>query len=203
MWVNRLFKRPGRSGNPRRAQELKFVSTLGLEIHHNLPIHPAAPFRMKNTPLPNPPRVLSSRTGFHFIALALAAGIGASPAMADINTINQTVWKLQYGVSDAQMADANWLLADDDGDTLKNGAEIAAGTNPFLAASAVKITTITSTATTVSLEGQAIRRARFAEHVGLGDAGRPCAMECDIDIEQDAQRSQGRQPVLPCAGAGS
>ena len=107
---------------------------------------------MKNTPPFQLLCALYSRTGFQLIALAFAAGIGASSAMADINTINESVWKLQYGVTDAQMANANWLLnGDDDGDGVKNGAEIAAGTNPFLSASVVKITSITATATTVTL----------------------------------------------------
>jgi len=36
-----------------------------------------------------------------------------------------------YGVTDAQLNDPVWLAADDDHDGLSNGAELAAGTNPF------------------------------------------------------------------------
>jgi uncharacterized protein (DUF1800 family) len=65
------------------------------------------------------------------------------------NAVSQTVWKLLYGVTDAQMASPTWLAADDDGDGVSNGAEIAAGTNPFSAGSAIKINSITADATNV------------------------------------------------------
>lgn len=69
--------------------------------------------------------------------------------MAVDSTVNRTVWKMLYGVSDAQVNDASWLARDDDGDGISNGAEIAAGTNPFNAGSAIKITSISSDATNV------------------------------------------------------
>ena len=54
-----------------------------------------------------------------------------------------------YGVSDAQMSDPNWLTQDDDRDGLTNGAEFAAGTNPFSAMSTAAITKITADASNV------------------------------------------------------
>ena len=73
------------------------------------------------------------------------------PAYAnDPALINQTVWKMLYGVTDAQFNSPTWLTSDDDGDGIRNCDELIAGTNPFSAGSAIKITAITSTDTTAS-----------------------------------------------------
>lgn len=79
-----------------------------------------------------------------FSALLCLAGLFATSASATIDdTLTRGIWKLKFGVTDAQMADSNWLNGDADGDGVKNGNEIAAGTNPFSAGSAVKISSIT------------------------------------------------------------
>ncbi len=65
----------------------------------------------------------------------------AAPCRAEIDaSVNQTVWKMLYGVSDAQFNDPAWLASDDDGDGLSNAAELAAGTNPFDARSGLAVT---------------------------------------------------------------
>ena len=78
-----------------------------------------------------------------------------------MTAITKGVWKMQYGVSDAQITDAGWLAADDDGDGVKNGDEIASGTNPFVGGSVVKITNITADATTVSITFPAVKGKQY------------------------------------------
>ena len=70
-------------------------------------------------------------------------------ARADMASVNMSVWKMKYGVTDAQASNPAWLAADDDGDGIKNGDELAAGTNPFSAGSVIKIASITSDTTNV------------------------------------------------------
>ena len=65
--------------------------------------------------------------------------------------INQTVWQMLYNVTDAQINDPAWLARDDDGDGLSNGAELAAGTNPFSATSNLSVTSTTLTGGNASL----------------------------------------------------
>ncbi|MEO6742189.1 MAG: DUF1800 family protein [Chthoniobacteraceae bacterium] len=102
---------------------------------------------------------MSTPNSFQFrrtvAAFAMLAGIllgFSSPASVamDANATKQ-IWKLKYGVTDAQLASQTWLDADDDGDGIKNKDEIAAGTNPFNAGSSVKITSIVPGGTTVDL----------------------------------------------------
>ncbi len=86
--------------------------------------------------------------GIKVHASALAALLFASivtPAIAIDDAITQSIWKLVYNVTDAQIGDSGWLAADDDRDGVTNGAEIAAGTNPFLAGSTVRVTEMTVT----------------------------------------------------------
>ncbi len=84
-------------------------------------------------------------------AILLALCLVAT-ARADIDYgANGTVWKMLYGVTDAQLNDPTWLASDDDGDGVSNGAELAAGTNPFNATSKLAVLSSTVTATTVSL----------------------------------------------------
>ena len=85
--------------------------------------------------LPLPPRLAC-----YLVCLCLCA-LFAARAQATIDTaVNTTVWKLLYGLTDAQVNDPNWLAADDDGDGLTNGAELLAGTNPESSKSMVEVT---------------------------------------------------------------
>ncbi len=84
-------------------------------------------------------------------ALALFLLVAPSARAAIDASINQTVWQLLYRVTDAQINDPAWLAADDDGDGVSNGNELAAGTNPFVANSTIAITSLTSDATTMTL----------------------------------------------------
>ena len=75
-----------------------------------------------------------------------------SPGRAQIDTsINLTVWEMLYGVTDAQASDPAWLARDDDGDGISNGAELAAGTNPFDATSTLAVKSSTLSGGNVSL----------------------------------------------------
>ena len=69
---------------------------------------------------------------------------------ADMN-VTKAVWKSLYGVTDTQINDPAWLARDDDGDGVSNGAEITAGTNPFQAGSTLKVSSTTTSPTTVSV----------------------------------------------------
>ncbi|MEQ1747846.1 MAG: PA14 domain-containing protein [Prosthecobacter sp.] len=80
------------------------------------------------------------------------AGFHAAPAFAVIDDeLTGNVWKVKYGVTATQWSDANWLLADSDGDGMSNGAELGFGTNPFISGEVVKITEITLGATNANL----------------------------------------------------
>ncbi len=95
------------------------------------------------------------RRTFPVLATAALALVGLcrqhlAAAPLDDNATRQ-IWKLIYGVTDAQAANSTWLSQDADGDGLTNEAELTAGTNPFNAASALRITNITNRVTTVDL----------------------------------------------------
>lgn len=116
---------------------------------------------MKKSQLRHTLRAPSIRCRTMLLAFVGVTVLGTVSTRADLASINQSVWKMQYGVTDAQLGDTNWLNADADGDGGKNGAELAAGTNPFVAGSVVKITNITATETTVSLTFPAQKGKRY------------------------------------------
>ena len=88
------------------------------------------------------------------VALIFLGLVVPAQAVIDANATKQ-IWKLKYGVSDAQLNEqapyVGWLNKDDDGDGIKNKDELAAGTNPFSAGSVIKITSITNGGTTVTI----------------------------------------------------
>ncbi len=64
----------------------------------------------------------------------------AAPVSAAIdNAINLTVWKMVYGLTDAQVNDAIWMASDTDGDGVINSNELIAGTNPLSANSKMAV----------------------------------------------------------------
>ncbi len=89
----------------------------------------------------------SLRSTGRFLRVGLATLLLSGSVSGQIDqTINRTVWKMLYGVTDAQLADPLWLAADDDGDGVTNGDELVAGTNPFKADSNIAFTTLTRSA---------------------------------------------------------
>lgn len=57
-------------------------------------------------------------------------------------SIDQTIWMMLYGVTQAQMNSSAWLAGDADGDGVSNGSELVAGTNPFDPKSTFAITSM-------------------------------------------------------------
>lgn len=106
---------------------------------------------MKRIPLSPWPCFLSSRAGYQLVAVGLFFFLGHFTAQADTASVTKAVWKMKFGVSEAQVADALWLAADTDKDGVINSDEISAGTNPFDPGSVVKISDITATDTHVSM----------------------------------------------------
>ncbi len=84
-------------------------------------------------------------------ATLIFVGLCSSSRAIDDNATKQ-IWKLKYGVSDTQLADNVWLSQDSDGDGLKNGDEIGAGTNPFLGSSTVKVSSFVKNGANVELQ---------------------------------------------------
>ncbi|MDQ6656152.1 MAG: DUF1800 family protein, partial [Verrucomicrobiota bacterium] len=65
--------------------------------------------------------------------------------------IDKTVWKMLYGLTDAQVNSSAWLAQDDDGDGLTNGAELTAGTNPLRADSYFRVISLTTSPVSTAL----------------------------------------------------
>src|SRR4051812_35448625 len=84
-------------------------------------------------------------------ALVTAAALSAVAAPAIDTAIDKTVWQMLYGLTSAQVNDPAWLAQDSDGDGLTNADELAAGTNPLVATSTVRLTNLTADASNVAL----------------------------------------------------
>ena len=107
------------------------------------------------------PSVSRLNTAFHRY-LRLAASLFVTGAIfllgpcvrahADVASTNQTVWQMKYGVTDAQIGTPTWVTADDDGDGITNGAELAAGTNPFSVSNTFRVSAISKSGGNVTLQ---------------------------------------------------
>ena len=80
---------------------------------------------------------------FSLCVLVLAGAITPAHAAVDYS-IDQALWQMLYGVTNAQINDPAWLARDDDGDGVSNGAELAAGTNPFDSTSKPAVTSVSN-----------------------------------------------------------
>jgi uncharacterized protein (DUF1800 family) len=65
--------------------------------------------------------------------------------------LNGDLWRMRYGVTAAQLGNPTWLAADDDMDGISNGSELAAGTNPFLPGSTIRIASATPNGVNIDL----------------------------------------------------
>ena len=87
-------------------------------------------------------KLLGHSARLFFVALFCVLAL---PCLAELRidqAINRSVWRMIYGLTDAQVNDPVWLSQDDDGDGLTNGAELSAGTNPLRATSTFALTNI-------------------------------------------------------------
>ena len=80
--------------------------------------------------------------------LLLGLGVGVLPLRA---TINEDLWKMKYGVTAEQWGSPTWASLDDDNDGVKNGDELAAGTNPFSASKTIRVSSVIKSGTNVIL----------------------------------------------------
>ena len=84
-------------------------------------------------------------------------------AHAQIDTaLDKTVWKMAFGLTDAQVNDPQWLARDDDGDGMSNGGEFRAGTNPLQASSTLSVKAVSANERTVALTFPTVRGKLYA-----------------------------------------
>jgi len=93
------------------------------------------------------------RCGLGSLGILLVAlfSLGATARAAVDENLNKGIWRFLFNVSATQANDPVFLAADNDGDGYSNQAELDAGTNPFDRNSALRITTLTTTTTNVSM----------------------------------------------------
>jgi len=75
------------------------------------------------------------------VSLFVLAGESLARAAIDYS-IDQTVWMMLYGVTQAQVNSPAWMAADSDGDGVSNANELIAGTNPFDPTSKIAIASV-------------------------------------------------------------
>ena len=122
------------------------------------------------------------------LLLAFGWGSWTATSAAAIDTgINQTVWKMLYGITDAQLNDPAWLAADDDGDGVSNGAELIAGTDPEHAASSFRVTATSQTASSVSLSFPTVAGKLYVAQStnAIGDAASWTAVSPAVSVVGD------------------
>jgi uncharacterized protein (DUF1800 family) len=78
----------------------------------------------------------------YLLLIALAtAGVPRAHGQIDYS-IDQTVWMMLYGVTQADINSPAWMASDSDGDGLSNAGEMIAGTNPFDPSSTFGVTSM-------------------------------------------------------------
>ena len=97
------------------------------------------------------------------LACVAAVVVSAATTQAQIDSaIDKTVWKMLFGLSDAQVNDPQWLVRDDDADGVTNGGEFRAGTNPLQASSTLAVNAVTSSDRGVVLTIPTVRGKLYA-----------------------------------------
>jgi len=74
-----------------------------------------------------------------FVVLLTFAGITQRSFALTLDEITREIWRMNFGVTPAQIADSGWMAADADGDGISNGSESVAGTNPFSNTSTIRV----------------------------------------------------------------
>ena len=83
--------------------------------------------------------------------LLLMPGLAAPVRAVTDNEMTRQVWKLKYGVTDAQLGDPLWMNQDADKDGNSNADEMAFGTNPFGGGGSIEVSSVQRNGTMMEL----------------------------------------------------